>query len=685
VHEPRKATPAEQLSALARAARAINENLELSPLLTAICAEARAISKADTAAVYLTDAQGGVVAEAGDGLTVDGIGYRLELGQGLAGRVAQEGRSLVAEDYQELAQPAPGSPVADVRSAMAVPMRWDGALRGVLSVGFHRAHPIDPDDLRLLETFGELAAAACRNANATAGLALAARTDALTGCLNHAALHDGLRLEIERCARTDQPLSLVLFDLDEFKQVNERHGHLVGDEVLRRVGHALRSAVRPYDLCARHGGDEFAIVCSNAGEDDAAEVAGRAMQRLAEALADVPEAVGTGATAGVAAWHEGQSGTSLLEDADRALLYGKQQGHRREIVHASSLPETFRPLRFRRDAQAQGPEGGPDAQARRQAERLQKRSRQLLLASALGARLAGMREPAAIVEAAIDELRRAFGYYRCAVVRAADAPTTGVIARALLEGRAVTVGEDERSQLAAPIRVGAAQWGAIGVEEARRGAFDDEDVRLVQIVADQLGAALHSAELYEQLERAYLGTAHALSAALDARDAGAPRSNGSIAELCEAVGRRLGMDVETLHELRYGAALHDIGKIAVPEAILDKPGELERDEREVLEGHPLVGERIVQPLHPLADVSPLIRHEHERWDGTGYPDRLAGSDIPLGARVIFACDAYQAMVSDRPFRPALPPDQAREELRRNAGSQFDPAVVEALLAVLGEH
>ena len=92
--------------------------------------------------------------------------------------------------------------------------------------------------------------------------------------------------------------------------------------------------------------------------------------------------------------------------------------------------------------------------------------------------------------------------------------------------------------------------------------------------------------------------------------------------------------------------------------------------------------RIVEPLDPLADVSPLIRHEHERWDGTGYPDRLAGDAIPLGARIIFACDAYRAMLSERSYRPPLPAETAREELRRNAGTQFDPAVVEALLTVL---
>ena len=713
-----------QLSALARAAKTVNEqNPELAPLLTAICAEARSITGADAVAIYLSDDEGGVVAEAAHGLGEKMIGYRLAHGEGLAGRVAQEGRPLAAADYQELAAPRPDSPVADVRSAMAVPLYWDGSLRGVLSVGFERPHPPTPEEMRLLETFGELASAACSNANAATGLALAARTDALTGCLNHAALHEGLRLELERCARTDQGLAVVMLDLDEFKQVNERYGHLVGDEVLRRAGHALRSAVRPYDLCARYGGDEFVIVCSDADEDEAAEVATRAMHRLDDVLADLPEAVGTGSTAGVARWAEVQSPTELLEQADRALLFGKQQGHRHEVVLASELPETFRPGRFRRAGESRAsaePLAPAAAHAHRQAERLQKRSRQLLLASALGTTLAGMREPEAIVKVAADELHRAFGYFLCEIVRVRDDDRVeaaavggegsalaasgwsqpreaGCIGRALIEGRVVVVNDiraeagyeplpestEVLSELVAPIRVGGRLWGAINVEEVRTDAFDDEDARLVQIVADQLGAALHSADIYAQLERAYLGTADALSVALDARDAGSGHGEASIAALCHAVGRRLGMNSRALRGLRYGAALHDVGKISVPEAILEKAGALEPAERAIVEGHPLVGERIAGALDTLADVSPVIRHEHERWDGHGYPDHLAGKEIPLAARILCACDAYQAMVSDRAFRPALPEAQARGELRRNAGTQFDPEVVDALLAVLG--
>ena len=121
----------------------------------------------------------------------------------------------------------------------------------------------------------------------------------------------------------------------------------------------------------------------------------------------------------------------------------------------------------------------------------------------------------------------------------------------------------------------------------------------------------------------------------------------------------------------------------MPEAILSKPGPLTPEERAIMERHTIAGEQILAPVEFLAGVRALVRHEHERWDGAGYPDKLAGEAIPLGSRIILACDALHAMTSDRPYRAALTPEDAVAELRRHAGTQFDPRVVDALLGVLG--
>jgi HD-GYP domain-containing protein (c-di-GMP phosphodiesterase class II) len=204
----------------------------------------------------------------------------------------------------------------------------------------------------------------------------------------------------------------------------------------------------------------------------------------------------------------------------------------------------------------------------------------------------------------------------------------------------------------------------------------------VQMVADQVGAALRSAQLFEQLERAYLGTAEALAAALEARDAMSGAHSSSILDTCTAAAERLGMEERELRDLRYAAALHDVGTIAIPQAILDKPGPLDQHERTVMERHPLVGEQILAPVEYLAGVATLVRHAHERWDGTGYPDGLAGEAIPLGSRIILACDAHCAMLAERPYRPARSEADTLAELRAGAGTQFDPRVVDALLAVL---
>jgi diguanylate cyclase (GGDEF)-like protein len=198
---------------------------------------------------------------------------------------------------------------------------------------------VSREELELLEAFGALAAAACRNAKAHAGLALAARTDALTGCLNHSAMHDTLGREIERCRRKGHALSLVIVDLDEFKQVNERHGHLAGDEVLRRVGESLRETVRAYDVVARYGGDEFAVIAMDADEATATEVARRAVEAIERSLGTLGSAgEATAATAGVAEWQSGDTPSELIGRADRALLHGKHSGLRGRAVRASSLP-----------------------------------------------------------------------------------------------------------------------------------------------------------------------------------------------------------------------------------------------------------------------------------------------------------------------------------------------------------
>jgi diguanylate cyclase (GGDEF)-like protein len=713
--------------ALTRAAKTLNESLDLETLLGRICEEAIGLLGADCASVYRGTPAAGFLVGGVAGLPPEFVGLPLEPGTGLAGQVVAKERPLLTNDYQQTTIVPPGSPFSRVRSALGVPFGWDDELRGVLSVGWERPHRVDSEDLAVLETFTELAGVACRNASAHAALALAARTDALTGCLNHAALHQQLERELERAAREAvEPPSLVLIDLDHFKQVNEQHGHLTGNEVLRRVGTALRSGIRPYDVAARYGGDEFALLVTASDEAAATEVATRAVDRIRAAIAEFVEGEGAGATAGVAVWTPGIGASELVARADRALLHGKQTERRGGVHPFSAVPRDWRRGRFTREGEV-GPPAAPvpppsvTFELAERDERLRKRTRQLGLANALGARLAGMTDVQEILEATVDELHRAFGYFLCAVVREEDGMVgasavrgdaflrldlrgwrqpreLGLIGRCLRTRRSVLVNDVQAaadynataettavgSELVVPLWVGGELWGVLNVEELEPGAFDEDDVRLVETVADQAGAALRSASLYEQLEAAYLGTAQALVAALEAKDAYTAEHARSIVEQAEEIGRRLGMDDAQLRDLRFAAVFHDIGKLSIPEAILSKPGPLTAEERAIMERHTVVGAQILAPVAFLAGVCRLVRHEHERWDGAGYPDGLAGEETPLGSRIIVACDALHAMTSDRPYRKALAREAAVEELRRHAGTQFDPRVVDTLLAMLDE-
>jgi diguanylate cyclase (GGDEF)-like protein/putative nucleotidyltransferase with HDIG domain len=186
----------------------------------------------------------------------------------------------------------------------------------------------------------------------------------------------------------------------------------------------------------------------------------------------------------------------------------------------------------------------------------------------------------------------------------------------------------------------------------------------------------------EELEESYLATIAALAAALDAKDRHTEAHSRETAALARAVGRRLGLENEDLRFLEYGALLHDIGKIGVPGYILNKPGPLDEEETAIMREHPVIGERIVASVPFLGRIRPIVRAEHERWDGGGYPDGLSGEQIPIEARIIHACDAFQAMCSDRPYRRARPRDWILKEIRIQAGRQFDPKVADALLQVI---
>ncbi len=354
---------------------------------------------------------------------------------------------------------------------------------------------------------------------------------------------------------------------------------------------------------------------------------------------------------------------------------------------------------------------------------IRRRSRHLACTPQLSRKLAGVHDPARAAAIVARELADAFGFARATVALADNGPLRMVASAGLapLDETTVTprafgavartrrpyvacVGSDHgmvrggspadplddrnapagaRSRIVIPVLdADGACVGAIAVYERDADALAEDDLHVLEAVADQLAGTLTQTRLVGSLERSYMRTIEALATALEAKDAYTLDHARSITDLAAEVGERMGMDDEAVRDLRLGALLHDIGKIGIPGDILNKPGPLDEAEVEVMKKHTVIGAQILAPIEFLDSVRPMVLYEHERWDGAGYPEGISGEQIPLGARIIFVCDAYHAMTSDRPYRKAMPESEARRRIRKAAGSQFDPRVVDVFLDVL---
>ena len=353
-----------------------------------------------------------------------------------------------------------------------------------------------------------------------------ALTDPLTGLGNHRHFHERLQHDLDKAQDEGFPLTLVLLDIDNFKQVNDRHGHPIGDRVLAQVAARLRQGGEAFRL----GGDEFALLLPRRDEHEGLSIARSVIERLAEKPLESGEFLSM--SAGVATYPQhGVERADLVRVADSALYMAKEQGKNTVRVYRPDI-------------------------------------------------------------AGIQELRR------------------------LAEG-------------------------------------PDRAARL----------------------RAAASLAHAV----DARDAYTGSHSYMVGELAARVAKRMGLDTEAIELTRLAGSLHDLGKLAIPEEILRKPGPLNEAERLVLERHPQIGYRMLDSLG-VEPVATWVLHHHERWDGAGYPEQKAGADISLGARILFVADAYDAMTTDRVYRGRLSHDRAIAELERCAGTQFDPEVVAAFKA-----
>ena len=352
-------------------------------------------------------------------------------------------------------------------------------------------------------------------------------------------------------------------------------------------------------------------------------------------------------------------------------------------------------------------------------EREQAASQEALLLNRIARRTAATLDLEEVVEAAADELRGLLPFDGHSLVLSADGRVDRVISErgrratpdgahrgdlgedildALRERRVVVLRLPEELPLppdhpamagmramAARSRLpsGAGILGALRPAEPADDAFADVDIQLLERVATQLSLAVKNAQLYEEIKQMHLGNLKALSSALNAKDYYTLGHAARVAAYTVMLGRRLGWEEDLLASIEEAAYLHDIGKISISDRVLLKPGRLNPQEWQQMRLHPVFSADIIRPLFPAALVEG-VRHHHEHYDGHGYPDGLAGDDIPLLARAMAVVDAYDAMSCRRPYKAALTYPECLAELQRCRGTQFEPVMVDAFLEVLEE-
>jgi diguanylate cyclase (GGDEF)-like protein len=495
------------------------------------------------------------------GATAHAMGRRIPLGAGILGRVARTGERALVQN----ALPGNLSGILpDSRAVLCIPITYGEMLLGVLNIENRNENAFSPQDVLILNTLADLLATALHNAFVFQKLQQQSITDGLTGIKTRRFFWEALSAEWKRASRSGRPFSVVLIDLDKFKEVNDTMGHFEGDLVLARVGRLLEQKSRQSNVVARYGGDEFIVLMPETGAEQAQVLAERLRQWLA-ADPTLSEHHITGSF-GVASFPmHGFSIEDIIRVADAGMYVSKRSG--------GNLVST-----------AQEFVEGQDFARQRQ-------------------------QISAYIEGFLQRERS---------------------------------GPEQLEELTSTLSK------LCGTEE-------EGNIPLLKESIESLSRAAESREL---------------------------RTGGHgdlVARYSEVIARGLGLSSEETADLVYAARVHDVGKIFVPDRILNKPGPLTDDEFMQVKMHAHVGAEIVGVIPHSDMMREAIEHHHQRFDGSGYPDGLRGEEAPLWARIIALTDAYANMVTEQSFSAARTPEQALDELAHMSGTKFDGMLVRVLL------
>jgi diguanylate cyclase (GGDEF)-like protein len=495
------------------------------------------------------------------GIVSRALGKRVPLGSGIIGRVARTNEmSLVQGDT---ADSRLHGILPESRSVLCLPLTYGDTLLGVLNLESRKENAFAPQEVLTLRTLADLLATALHNAFVFQKVQQQSITDGLTGIKTWRFFMESVQAEWKRASRSGRPFSVVLMDLDKFKEVNDSAGHLEGDLVLARVGRLLEQKCRQSNVVARYGGDEFVVLMPETGIEQAQVLSERLRLWIAtDPMLNEHQITGS---FGVATYPlHGNTVEDIIRVADAGMYVSKHAGG-----NQVSTAEEF----------AEG-----DTPARR---------RELM---------------SAYVESFLQRSH------------------TGI---------------ESAEEL---------------VSTLKRLSGDNEESN-----AEEMRAAVRM-----------------LTRAAETREVCSGHGD-SVAKFAEIIGHEMLLTDQELADLVFAARVHDVGKIMIPERILNKPGPLTEEEFKLVKQHAAAGAEIVQVVPGSEQICEIIRHHHERFDGGGYPDGHRGEKIPLGARIIAVAEAYVDMTSERPYAQIKSQAEAFTELESLSGTQFDGMLVRILI------